>query len=211
MSDPPFLARTIHGRAAAMSRVDDLLAEGGVLALFGDAGIGKTRLARWAAERADHRRATVVEGAAILGMAEPLGVMRDLVRFTRRTGREPPMRDPLAVGLPAQLLPELGGDAGGGNLGATFEAARATSTRSRTGAGHSSSWRTCTGPTPRASRSSRSSRAPPGAGPRAPPHLPGRRQDTMPALEGLRAELRRSRLADEVLLEPLDPADRPRC
>ena len=209
MSDPTFLAQRIHGRDEQIARLGALVADGGCLSLVGEAGIGKTRLARWAAEHADERRAVVVEGAAVLGVVEPLGVMRDLVRFARRTGREPPMRDPLAAGLPAQLLPELGGDAGGGgNLGATFEAAAryVDALAERRGAlivMEDLHWADATSLSlvPFLARTARA------------PGLAllltyrNGEHDTTPALEGLRAELRRSRLADEMVLEPLGAAD----
>ena len=76
------------------------------------------------AERAREGRRVVAEGRAVLGLAEPLGVFRDLVRFARRAEVEPRSRDPLAAGFPAQLLPELGASTiERDNLGATFEAA----------------------------------------------------------------------------------------
>ena len=47
-----------------------------VLALVGEAGIGKTRLAEWAIERARARGRFVVQGNSHLGLPEPLGVLR---------------------------------------------------------------------------------------------------------------------------------------
>ncbi len=122
----PLLAQRIHGRGAVQDALTALVAseQGGPLALVGEAGIGKSRMAAWTGERAREARQVVVEGRALLGLAEPLVVFRDLVRAAGREGLTPRSRDPLAAGFPAQLLPELGASAvEAGNLGATFEAA----------------------------------------------------------------------------------------
>ena len=92
------------------------------IALVGEAGIGKTALARYAAQAADGR--AVIEGRSTLGLAEPLGVICDAVRGAGRAGLAPAGRDRLASDFPALVLPELGaGTIETGNLGATFEAA----------------------------------------------------------------------------------------
>ncbi len=119
---------TMYGRGAERVLLEDAVAAGApgsTLALVGEAGIGKTRLARHAGDAAAEAGRAVVEGHTVLGLAEPLGVVCDAVRGARRSGLDPgPARDPLAKGFPALVLPELGGGAiETGNLGATFEAA----------------------------------------------------------------------------------------
>src|SRR5687768_5297980 len=100
----PLLARHIHGRGRAQEALAELVssARGGALALVGEAGIGKSRLAAWAGERGREARRVVVEGRAVLGLSEPLGVFRDLVRAAGRDGLTPRSRDPLVAGLPAR-------------------------------------------------------------------------------------------------------------
>jgi class 3 adenylate cyclase/DNA-binding CsgD family transcriptional regulator/tetratricopeptide (TPR) repeat protein len=124
---PPLLARTIYGRATELAALRGLLEDGGdvtVMALVGEAGIGKTRLAQWTADLARERGRVVVAGGTHLGLPEPLGVFCDAVRRARRAGVEPSGDDPLAVGFPERLLPELGARAGDpAEQGATFEAA----------------------------------------------------------------------------------------
>ena len=92
---------------------------------MGEAGIGKSALARHAAEAARTGGRAVIEGYSTLGLAEPLGVICDAVRAAGRAGLGPGgSRDRLAAGFPALVLPELGGgEIETGNLGATFEAA----------------------------------------------------------------------------------------
>jgi DNA-binding NarL/FixJ family response regulator len=118
----------IHGRGPERAALEGALAlgaRGACVCLVGEAGIGKTALARHAAEAARAAGRGVVEGHTVLGLAEPLGVICDAVRAAGRSGLVPAGRDRLASGFPALVLPELGG--GGeietGNLGATFEAA----------------------------------------------------------------------------------------
>ncbi len=119
---------TIHGRAHERAALEAAVAPGApgaCLALVGEAGIGKSALARHAAEAARQARQPVIEGHTTLGLAEPLGVICDAVRAAGRAGFDPRgSRDRLATGFPALVLPELGGgDVETGNLGATFEAA----------------------------------------------------------------------------------------
>ncbi len=119
---------TIHGRVAERAALEGVVAAGApgsTLALVGEAGIGKTRLARHTAEAASSTGRVVIEGHTVLGLTEPLGVVCDAVRAARRAGLDPgPARDPLANGFPRLVLHELGGGAGeAGHLGATFDAA----------------------------------------------------------------------------------------
>lgn len=80
-----------------------------VLALTGEAGIGKTRLAALAVGLARARGMTVLEGRPSAGVgALPLGVMRDALRRARRA--QMPLDgtgDALADAFPRWLLPEL--------------------------------------------------------------------------------------------------------
>ncbi len=208
MAGARFLAQTIRGRDDAMARLEELIADGGALVLVGEGGIGKTRLSRWTAERAARRRMGALEGTTVLGVAEPLAVMRDLVRSARRAGAEPTLRDPLAAEFPARLLPELGGGAEDGSLGATFEAAARyldalAGPRGALVVLEDLHWADATSLSlvPFLARTLDRQRIA--------LLLTFRPEDHTgtPALEGLRAELRRSRLAEEVRLGPLDERD----
>ncbi len=209
---PSFLAQTVHGRGAVLVALAALVDDGGgsALALVGEAGIGKTRLAAWAADHARQTRRTVIEGRSVLGLAEPLGVFCDLVRGARREGLEPPARDPLAAGFPAQVLPELGAsDVERGNLGATFEAA-ARYLRALAGRRgvlvvlEDLHWADATSLTlvPFLARTLTDSPVRLLLTYRSDEDLHAGR-----ALEALRSELRRSRLAEELPLGPLAPGD----
>ncbi len=119
---------TIQGRAEERAALEAAVAPGApglCLALVGEAGIGKSALARHAAEAAGQSGRAVIEGYSTLGLAEPLGVICDAVRAAGRAGLSPGAgRDRLATGFPALVLPELGGgEVETGNPGATFEAA----------------------------------------------------------------------------------------
>jgi DNA-binding CsgD family transcriptional regulator/tetratricopeptide (TPR) repeat protein len=102
---------------------------GCVLQLAGEAGIGKTRLAAELARRARGLGRLVVEARAHPSDAAlPLGLFQDALRAHRRAGPEAPQPDdPLAAAFPSQLLPELGADAvaPAGGRGALFESASA--------------------------------------------------------------------------------------
>ena len=102
---------TIHGRAHERAALEAAVAPGApgaCLALVGEAGIGKSALARHAAEAAREAGRPVIEGYSTLGLAEPLGVICDAVRAAGRAGLVPGGRDRLATGFPALVLPELG-------------------------------------------------------------------------------------------------------
>ncbi len=94
------------------------------ISLAGEAGIGKTRLARWATSSARECGWAVIGGGTHLGLPEPLGVLRDAVRNALREGLAPTGDDRIARGLPEMLLPELGGAASrpAADSGAVFEA-----------------------------------------------------------------------------------------
>ena len=90
-----------------------------LVALVGDAGIGKTRLAAELAQRAGSRR--VLRGrAAPLAAPMPLGLFQDAVRLAPAARA---FGDPLATGFPQRLLPELGGDGAAADRGVLFEMA----------------------------------------------------------------------------------------
>ena len=116
-----YLATSIHGREEALATLTAALDGEGprTVLLVGEAGIGKSRLAGWAAERAGGAGRVVVEGRAVLGFSEAVGVLCDAVRSARRDGLAP------REALPAMLLPELGGGAGPESLGAVYEGAAA--------------------------------------------------------------------------------------
>ena len=105
---------TVVGRDAEIARLAALLEEGGTIALVGEAGIGKTRLAREAVALARAAGRRVVEGGT--GTAEgdrPLAPLRDAVRSHLRAGPVEPLDDPLAAAFPAMVLPELHEDLAG--------------------------------------------------------------------------------------------------
>ena len=200
---------TIYGRAqerAALEAAVAAGAPGACLALVGEAGIGKSALARHAAAAAREAGRAVMEGYSTLGLAEPLGVICDAVRAAGRAGLDPGVsRDRLATGFPALVLPELGGgEIETGNLGATFEAAARylaalSARRGLLVVLEDLHWADATSLSlvPFLARALR----------REPVALliTYRPDDETgsPALSGMRAELRRGRLADERLLAPL--------
>ena len=128
---PRLLARSMVGREAAFADVDRLLARGGeappVIQVTGEAGIGKSRLVRAAAEQARADGRLVVEGRARSGDAAlPFAVFQDALRALRRADDPPPAaEDPVAAAFPTHLLPELGGrpDAPAAGRAALLEAA----------------------------------------------------------------------------------------
>ncbi len=130
---PPraLLARAIVGRDAVTARLEELLAAGAdsgrVVAIAGEAGLGKTRLVTDLLDRAQERGRMVLEGrASPLEAALPLGVLQDALREERRAWPGAPVpSDPLAAAFPGLLLPELSADerAPAMDRGALFEAA----------------------------------------------------------------------------------------
>jgi DNA-binding CsgD family transcriptional regulator len=177
----------------------------------GEAGIGKTRLAGELARRARGLRRLVVEARAHPSDAAlPLGLFQDALRAHRRTRPEAdPPDDPLAAAFPSRLLPELGADPAGlaGGRGALFESASAYVRALARPSGLMLVFEDLHGADPsslaligylaRTTRGDpvtlvltyRSGEAPAGS-----------------ELEALRHELARTRLGEEVTLEPLPPA-----
>jgi DNA-binding SARP family transcriptional activator len=129
LPSPP--APAIVGREPVLLRIDECLeasaAQGAVLRIIGDAGLGKTRLVQEAAARARARGRLVLEGRATpMEAAMPLGVFRDAVRADRRARPDAATPDdPLAASFPSWLLPELGAPPGEDEMGGgvLFEAA----------------------------------------------------------------------------------------
>jgi len=207
------LATDVVGRDDVLARLEDALdvteRAGTALELVGEAGLGKTRLARACIERARTRRRHVLEGRARHPDAGlTLGIFQDALRADRRTrerAREP--RDP-ASSFPARLLPELGAHPEDlpAERAALFEAA-CSYLRALAGAGkglvvvlEDLHW---------ADPSSHALLAHLAQATRADPLLLllTYRPDEMAAdssLAELRRELARERLADEIVLGPLD-------
>jgi DNA-binding CsgD family transcriptional regulator len=105
---------TLVGRDAEIARLSALVDAGGALALVGEAGIGKTRLAREASSLARARgRDVVAGGAGSLDAERPLAPLRDAVRSRSRAEPAPRLSDPLAAAFPAMVLPELHEDLAG--------------------------------------------------------------------------------------------------
>ncbi len=209
MTSAPLLARAIHGRAEATARLDSLVEGGGAVVLVGEAGIGKTRLARHAGEQAGTKRAFVLEGHATLGAIEPLGVICDLVRAARRAGISPPAREREAAAFPAMVLPELGGGSDGAGLGAIQDAAaryiRAIAgTRGALVVLEDLHWADATS-LGVITYSIRAVREAPVAFVLT--HRPADDPSATGHLAGVRAELARERLAQEITLTPLESAD----
>ena len=125
------LAGAIVGRAAVLDRLDELMDacdDGGrVVAIAGEAGLGKTRLVRALLADAQRRgRPAMVGRASPLAAALPLGVIQDALREERRGRPSVPVPDdPVAAAFPAFLLPELGTGERAPDMdrGALFEAA----------------------------------------------------------------------------------------
>ncbi len=210
------LAQDIVGREGVLERLDWLLEAGAragqVIAIAGEAGLGKTRLATALRARAQERGRLVLMGrASPLEAALPLGVLQDALRGERRTWPGAPVPDdPLAAAFPGLLLPELGVAERAPELdgGALFEAAARYLRARAAPAGlvlvlEDLHW---ADPTSHALAAylARTTRD-------APILLAlTYRQDEAPAgssLDALRHELSRERLGEEVRLAPLGPED----
>jgi DNA-binding CsgD family transcriptional regulator len=130
-SSHSLLARTIVGREAILERLDRLLEVGGsagqVIAIAGDAGLGKTRLVTALVGQARARGRLVLVGrASPLEVSLPLGALQEALREERRTSPAAPTPDDsLAASFPGLLLPELGTRVRGSDVdrGVLFEAA----------------------------------------------------------------------------------------
>lgn len=137
---PPGSAERIIGRAELVARLGEVLAPGAggtVLLVGGEAGVGKTRIAREAAMGAGATGRTVMQGnAAPVEPVLPFGVFQDALRTERRREAAPPaMDDPLARQFRRMLLPELGGPADVVDRGVLFEVASAYVRERARGAG----------------------------------------------------------------------------
>ncbi|HMN99908.1 MAG TPA: AAA family ATPase [Miltoncostaeaceae bacterium] len=129
---PRLLSGVIVGREAVLDRLRRLLdassAEGRAVAIVGEAGLGKTRLAKALVSAARERARVVLVGrASPLEAALPLAVLQDALREERRGPAEIPVpADPLAAAFPGLLLPELASAERAGSTmdrGALLEAA----------------------------------------------------------------------------------------
>jgi DNA-binding CsgD family transcriptional regulator len=105
----PRTAPRLIGRDGEVARLETLLAGGGVLALVGEAGIGKSRLARHAVGMCEPAgRPTLGGHASALDGDLPLAAVRDALRSHLRSHPDAtPAGDPLAAAFPRMVLPEL--------------------------------------------------------------------------------------------------------
>jgi DNA-binding NarL/FixJ family response regulator len=100
---------------------DALAGRGSLVLLGGEAGLGKTTLARQVLVSSDLQ---VLEGIAVQGGTSPFGPVVDGLRaYLRSAGDEPLLEGPLAAHL-ALLLPELGPAAPADDRATLFEAIR---------------------------------------------------------------------------------------
>jgi DNA-binding CsgD family transcriptional regulator len=97
-----------------------LAGRGSLGLLAGEAGVGKTTLARQALAGSGLR---VLEGFGVQGGTSAFGPVVEALRAHRRAGGGPLLEGPLAAHL-ALLLPELGPPAPGGDRATLFEAIR---------------------------------------------------------------------------------------
>ncbi len=122
------MATSTVGRDDVLGLIDEALEQGederAVLCISGEAGLGKTRLAKAAAYWAHERGRMVLKGRATpVSSALPLEVFRSAVRESRRSADERPVPpDGLAASFERWLLPELG-QAADVELDIVFEAA----------------------------------------------------------------------------------------
>ncbi len=112
LSPLPRTAPTLVGRDREVARLEALLADGGVLALVGEAGIGKSRLARHALGMCEPAgRRTLGGNASALDGDLPLAALRDALRRDLRSyAHTTPPGDSLAAAFPRMVLPELRDD-----------------------------------------------------------------------------------------------------
>ena len=105
----PRTAPSLVGRDREVARLEALLAEGGVLALVGEAGIGKSRLARHGVGMCEPAgRLALAGNASALDGDLPLAALRDALRSHLRAHPDAtPAGDALAAAFPRMVLPEL--------------------------------------------------------------------------------------------------------
>lgn len=105
----PRTAPILVGRDREVAKLEVLLAEGGVLALVGEGGIGKSRLARHAVGICEPTGLRTLRGnATALDGDLPLAALRDALRSHLRSQPDTTRAsDPLAAAFPRMVLPEL--------------------------------------------------------------------------------------------------------
>ena len=211
VSPLPRTAPTVVGRDAEIRRIEELLGDGGVLAIVGEAGMGKTRLARHATELSESAGWRALAGrAGTLDGDLPLAPVRDALRsHLRLASAAPPPLDVLATAFPGMVLPELRSGAASDEVGrdVVFEAAARWLVEMAGQRGlllvlEDLHWADAT------THQLILHLARVTAGARVAMVLTFRPYETErgSSLDGLRHDLARDRLADETELGPLDPA-----
>jgi AAA ATPase domain len=121
MADDEFIGRERECAQLASPIAEALRGHGSLILVAGEAGVGKTTLARQALSRSG---LTVLEGFATPGGASAFAPLVEVLRAHLRSARDGPLVEgPLADHL-ALLLPELGPAAPQGDPAALFEAIR---------------------------------------------------------------------------------------
>ncbi|MGH3338589.1 MAG: ATP-binding protein, partial [Propionibacteriaceae bacterium] len=120
MADEEFIGRERECAQLALPVAEALAGHGSLVLLAGEAGVGKTTLARRVLAGSD---LTVLEGFATAGGASPFGPLVEALRAYLRSADGPLIEGPLAAHL-ALLLPELGPVAAEGDPATLFEAIR---------------------------------------------------------------------------------------
>jgi DNA-binding NarL/FixJ family response regulator len=121
MADDEFIGRDRECAQLASPIAEALRGHGSLILVAGEAGVGKTTLARRALSRSG---LTVLEGFATPGGASAFAPLVEVLRAHLRSARDGPLVEgPLADHL-ALLLPELGPSAPQGDPAALFEAIR---------------------------------------------------------------------------------------